>query len=141
MAWLETVPSQLLASKKSTQRARLAGSRMLWGSMAGFLRDHEGFDVFNFADDFGIIDCVRSGVGCIDRWNGAHRVAEVNLEGRSVQGFKLRNHISCVDDHLGLLDERQAEDRVYRDVASSRNKEARGVSFVCKIRQVETEGH
>ena len=55
VAWLETVPSQLLASKKSTQRARLAGSRMLWGSMAGFLRDHEGFDVFNFADDMRVL--------------------------------------------------------------------------------------
>jgi hypothetical protein len=51
----------------------------------------------------------------------------------------LSNLIGSVDDHLGLGDERQAQNDIHHDVASCGNDEAGGSALTSQVGQMKSE--
>ena len=66
---------------------------------------------------------------------------EVDGEGRRVQHAKLGDLIGCIDDHPGLLDEREDKDCIDGDVGAGANKEGSLLALARQVGQGELEGN
>ncbi len=58
-----------------------------------------------------------------------------------VEGTKFGHLVRGIDNHLGLLDERQTKDGVDGDIASHCNEKACGIPLSREVRKVEPECH
>ena len=68
-------------------------------------------------------------------------MTEVDGEGWRVQHVKLGDLIGCIDDHPGLLDEREDEDCIDGDVGAGGNKEGCLLALARQVGQGELEGN
>ncbi len=78
------------------------------GVLDRWIAQKQTFDVVDFADDVGVLSHVHVHLGIIDRGDVTLRVAVTDGERENIEGTELSDLVSRVDNHLGLLDERQA---------------------------------
>jgi hypothetical protein len=78
------------------------------GVLDRWIAQKQTFDVVDFADDVGVLSHVHVHLGLIDCGDVTLRAAVTDGKRENIEGTELSNLVSRVDNHLGLLDERQA---------------------------------
>ncbi len=100
----------------------------------GLGHSKEALDVSNLSDDISEVACIDGILGGNDGGDTALCTTEVNWKWGCVQGMKLSNLVSRVDNHFGLLNEGKTQDCVYSDVWANRNKESGGSTLAREVR-------
>ena len=94
----------------------------------------EALDVGKLSDDISEVACIDEILGGKDGGDTALCTMEVDWKWGRVQGTKLSDLVSCVDNHFGLLNEGKTKDCVYGDVWANRNKESGGSILTREVR-------
>jgi hypothetical protein len=97
-------------------------------------RGKEALDVGNLLDDISEVACVDGILGGNDGRDTTLCMTEVDWKRGCVQGTKLSNLVSRVDNHFGLLNEGKTKDCVYDDVWANRNKESGWSALAREVR-------
>ncbi len=99
------------------------------------------FDMSDFANDVGILSHIHLHLGLINCRDVTLRTSELNGEWEGIKGMELSDLVCRIEDHFGLLDERQAVDGVDGNIRANCNHESSGSPFLCIVRQFELESH
>ena len=94
----------------------------------------EALNVGNLLDDISEVACVDGILGGNDGGDTALCTMEVDWKWWCVQGTKLSDLVSRVNNHFGLLNEGKTADCVYGDVWANRNKESGWSALACEVR-------
>ncbi len=114
---------------------------MLVDMMAGKFFIKKSLNVLNLANNICVHSRICGSTCLVNRRHRTHCVTKIDGERWRVEDTKVGHLVRGINNHLGLLDERQTKNGVDGDIASCCNKKACGAPLAREVRKVESECH